>query len=288
MRASKLVGGIVKSLKAEAEEDKKIEKEKQLSDMYKSKGQKKSVAGVIVEFTDDESELPVIRCCARNVRLTNILVKHNNSGGNPLFCTVFVSFGMLHAQQLKVVSNAGNGVYVTQGGRLIARQGCTFGPCAKNGVLVEGLCSDVEIGDCELRGNGEGGIKATNRAEVTLQKNRINGNLYGINIGGNCSADIMQNAFENNQNYHLLVNAKWFPFEEHDMINISNVEIDEDVSVSARLNTIKSTKTWQKGRKYSLHGTQAFMDVLTEKTKEWQLLGEDGGDGKEEPPSEGA
>ena len=276
MRASKLVGGLVQSLKDEAEEDKATEREKALSDMYKSKGQKIKTYGVIIEYADDECEEPIIRCCAKNVRLVNMLVKHSNSASNSLFCGIFVSFGTLRAQQLKVTSNAGDGVYVTQGGRLVAKQGCTFGPCAKNGVLVEGLCSDVEIVDCELRGNGGSGIRALNRAEIMLQKNRINSNVFGIHIGNNCPADIMQNAFENNKNYHLFVNAPWFPVEEHDMINISNVELEDDVSVSARLNTIKSTKTWKKGRKYSLHGTQAFMDVLTEKTKEWAEEG--GGD----------
>ena len=199
-------------------------------------------------------------------------INHKNSGGNgnALFACVFVSFGVLQAQQIKVSSNGGDGVLVSQGGRLVGRQGCTFGPCAKSGVVVDGLGSSAEIIDCELRSNGMCGMRVVNGSEVTVQKNRINGNVYGLHVGNGSPADIIQNSFENNKSYHLFVQSSWFPVEEHDMVNISNTETEgnDDCSFSARLNIVKQTKTWTKGRKYSIHGTQAFMDILTEKTKE--------------------
>ena len=88
----------------------------------------------------------------------------------------------------------------------------------------------------------------------------------------------MQNAFEHNGDMHLYVDAPWFP-KEKDMINISNVESDDDFRVTSRLNTIKSTKTWSKGRRYSLHGTQNFMDALGGTT------GDGGGGGKSPSPA---
>ena len=75
---------------------------------------------------------------------------------------------------------------------------------------------------------------------------------------------------------HLYVDAPWFP-EEKDMINISNVESDDEFRVTSRLNTIKSTKTWSKGRRYSLHGTQNFMDALGAAMKEDGMVVEEGG-----------
>jgi len=62
---------------------------------------------------------------------------------------------------------------------------------------------------------------------------------------------------------HLWVDAEWSP-NDKEIVNISNTETDDEYKVTSRLNTIKSTKTWSKGRRYSLHGTQSFMEALGE------------------------
>ena len=103
-----------------------------------------------------------------------------------------------------------------------------------------------------------------------MKKCRVNSSEgIGVRVGAKCPADLMQNAFEHNE-VHLFVDAPWFPAEK-DMINISNAESDDEFRVTSRLNTIKSTKTWSKGRRYSLHGTQNFMDALGAAMKEDEI-----------------
>ena len=255
----KALGEMVQSLKDEGAKEEEDLKKREYDAVMKSKGKKVEKKHVLVEFYDVGEEEPVIRCCGKDVKLVNLTVQHK--GPDNLAC-IFVGFGTLTCQQMRLYSEGGDGVYVTQGGALVAKQSCHFGPCKRNGVLVEGLCSGVDVSDCEIRGNKQCGVKVLGGAEVILKRNRINGNdLHGVSIGLKCPADLMQNSFENNKDTHLFINAKWFP-KEKDMININNSESDDDYRVASRLNTIKSTKTWSKGRRYSLHGTQAFMDVL--------------------------
>ena len=68
-------------------------------------------------------------------------------------------------------------------------------------------------------------------------------------------------SFEHNREMHLWIDAEWFP-KDKEMVNVTNTETDDQHRVTSRLNTIKSTKTWSKGRRYSLHGTQSFMEAL--------------------------
>jgi hypothetical protein len=305
----KVLNDMVQNLKDEQRLDEAREERQAHEAMMKSKGEKVEKKYVVIEYSDSTEEEAVVRSCAQNVNLTNITVQH--SGQNSLAC-LFVAFGTLTCQQVRCYSEGGDGVYVTQGGQMVAKQGCHFGPCKRNGLLVEGLCSKVDVVDCEIRGNSQCGVKAIGGAEVVLKRNRINANdLHGVSIGTKCPADLLQNAFEHNGEMHLFIKAKWFLVDK-DMINVSNSDQDdaESCKVSSRLNTIKSTQTWSKGRRYeraseasvkkvlrargaprfrhrratagedeiatpthstlhsprfcrySLHGTQAFMDVL--------------------------
>ncbi|GMH98240.1 hypothetical protein TrVE_jg14275 [Triparma verrucosa] len=271
-----IVEGMVDSMKLQAEEDKAFEKQKELENIAKVKGKKVEKKAVVIELKDTTEDLPVIRTCASKVCLQNITVKHS---GHDTFAAIFASFGLLDCQQVKVFSEGGDGIYVTQGAQLSCRTNCHLGPCKRNGVLIEGLCSSGQIADCEIRGNIQCGVKTVSGSSIMMKKNRINSNEgSGVSIGHKCPADLMQNAFEHNGDMHLYVDAPWFP-KEKDMINISNVESDDDFRVTSRLNTIKSTKTWSKGRRYSLHGTQNFMDALGGTT------GDGGGGGKSPSPA---
>ncbi|GMH65879.1 hypothetical protein TrLO_g8805 [Triparma laevis f. longispina] len=254
-----IVEGMVDSMKHQKEEDEAFEKQKELENIAKVKGKKLEKKSVVIELKDYDDDLPVIRTCASLVRLQNITVKH---GGKDTFAAIFASYGLLNCQQVKVFSEGGDGIYVTQGASLRCRTNCHLGPCKRNGVLIEGLCSSAEITDCEIRGNIQCGVKTVSGSSIMMKKNRINSNEgHGVSVGHKCPADLMQNAFEHNGDMHLYVDAPWFP-KEKDMINISNVDSDDEFRVTSRLNTIKSTKTWSKGRRYSLHGTQNFMDAL--------------------------
>jgi hypothetical protein len=164
---------------------------------------------------------------------------------------------------VKVYSEGGDGIYVTQGSTLKCKQGCHLGPCRRNGVTAEGLCTSLEISDSEIRGNVQCGVKVLGGASLVMKKNRINSNdFHGVSIGKSCNVDLMQNSFEHNREMHLWVDSEWFP-KDKEMVNVTNADTDDAHKVTCRLNTIKSTKTWSKGRRYSLHGTQSFMEALT-------------------------
>ena len=185
------VDKMVTELHEEKLMDEEAEKRKEEEEIAKLQGKTVEKKYVCIEYYDSTENEPVFRSCGGNVRLVNVTVKHV---GRESFAAIFVSFGTLHCNQVKVYSEGGDGVYVTQGSTLKCKQGCHFGPCKRNGIMAEGLCTNVEISDCELRGNVHCGLKVAGGASISMKKNRINSNdLHGVNIGAGCQADLMQN-----------------------------------------------------------------------------------------------
>ena len=68
----------------------------------------------MIEYHDRDEDNAVIRTCCNNVRLNNITVKHS---GPDNFAAIFVSYGTLTCVQVKLYSEGGDGIYVTQGAR---------------------------------------------------------------------------------------------------------------------------------------------------------------------------
>ena len=261
-----IVDNMVTSLKNDKLAEEAADRQKKMDVIAKTKGEKIDKKVVCIEYFDEDNQFPVIRSCAVNVRLQNITVRHSGLGDT--FAAIFASFGMLRCQQVKVCSDGGDGIYVSQGGRLRCSQGCFIGPCKRNGIKAEGLCTELDVTGSEVSRNTQCGVTVIQGASVNMKKCRINSNnLYGVSIGHGSPADLMQNSFEHNAEMHLFVDASWFPTDKL-MINISNSEVDDGYKVNSRLNTIKSTKTWSRGRRYSLHGTQSFMDALGETKQE--------------------
>ena len=166
-----IVEGMAESLKKTAEEDKAFEEQKERERELRAKGKKVEKRHVVIEYHDVDEEHAVIRSCSSNVRLSNLTVKHS---GPDNFAAIFVSYGNLACQQVKVYSEGGDGIYVTQGASLKCKPGCHLGPCKRNGVLVEGLCSVVDMNDSEVRGNVQCGVKVLSGGERRACKGERN------------------------------------------------------------------------------------------------------------------
>ena len=89
-KASGMLSNLMSDLRQDELDDAEDRREKDKEDVAKRKGKKLEKKEVVIAYHDIDEDEPVVRCCAKNLALINISVKHR---GEETMAAVFVSFG---------------------------------------------------------------------------------------------------------------------------------------------------------------------------------------------------
>ena len=182
---------------------------------------------------------------------------------------VLVASGALKLTNCTVSSSGCGGVVVAGGARLHATQSYV-GPCAGDGVLVEGYGARAELADCRVHDARECGVLAAGGARVGLLRCHLERHLgRGVLVAGpGARLDVVQSVFHDNRE-HLVVDDP--AFRRGRGAGDVNVNPHDDaldgaaVAVAAKLNTVKaSARTYlqKKGKHGGVDQSGALFDAL--------------------------